>query len=69
MRSNLVIFRIESNCECLVWCEPDGWHACLRWNEDTETDLIGPCGGKLEAIFEIKMTFINNYKAEIGERR
>jgi len=53
-----VVFRLDDDCDGVVWQDAAGWHGCLRWaNEDGTTDLSGPYGNRSEAVGEVKVEF------------
>lgn len=52
------VFRLDDDCEGVVWQDAVGWHGCLRWaNEDGTTDLPGPYCNQSEVVFQAKDEF------------
>ena len=36
------VFRLDDNCEGVVWHSDEGWSGCLKWDIEGNTDFVGP---------------------------
>ncbi len=57
-------FKLADDCDGVIWQNALGWHGCLRWSVEGNTDFVGPFPSRSEAIREVKDAFLAPFQEE-----
>lgn len=50
-------FRLADDCSGVIWHDAQGWHGCLKYDIEGNTDFVGPFGLRTAAIDAVKSRF------------
>ena len=58
---SLEVFRLEDNCEGVIWHDDAGWSGCLKWDIGN-TDFTGPYPSRIEVLRAVKENYRLSYR-------
>lgn len=66
MITNGEAFKLSEDCDGVIWKDKLGWHGCLKWNIEGNTNFVGPYPSRMETISAVRTEFARQPPDDTG---
>jgi len=55
--TNAETFNLTADCLGVIWQDAAGWHGCLKWDIEGNTDFVGPFADRPAALDAVRAAY------------